>query len=305
MGAPGAQFAAAPPGFGPVLAPTPGQPSGVPYPSAAFEPGVFEPNAPASPRKPRRLLPAILVGLLVLLVVASGAEAYSLHGLSGKLATSKRKATAADARIAKLEKTSTAVQSKLAAGMNAPAVAADALPSVFQVDAGDFIGTGWGVAHPTGGGTDLITNFHVIASVYEAGKRTVAIDHKKERYTATVKKVDKKQDLALLHVSEVFPVLAVAKAAEPGEPIVVLGEPLGLEDTVTAGVVSALHRTVPGESGRSFIQFDAAINPGNSGGPVVNAQEQVVGIASAKFEDAESLALAIPIATACTSLGAC
>ena len=74
---------------------------------------------------------------------------------------------------------------------------------------------------------------------------------------------------------------------------------------MTVGVISALHRTVPGESGRSFIQFDAAINPGNSGGPVVNAKEQVVGIASEKFSDAESLALAIPIATACTSLGAC
>ncbi len=276
------------------------QPSGVPY-----QPHVFAPAAPPAARKPRRLLGAALVALVVVLVAAAGVEAYSLHTLSGQLTAAKRKATADDARIGKLEKSTATVTAKVAAGMDSQAVAADALPSVFQVDAGDFIGTGWGVAHPTGGGTDLITNFHVIAEVYNQGKRSVEIDHKKERYSATVKKVDKAQDLALLHVTQAFPVLAVAKAALPGEPMVVLGEPLGLEDTVTVGVISALHRTVPGESGRTFIQFDAAINPGNSGGPVVNAKEQVVGIASEKFSDAESLALAIPIATACTSLGAC
>jgi S1-C subfamily serine protease len=69
---------------------------------------------------------------------------------------------------------------------------------------------------------------------------------------------------------------------------------------VTTGVVSAIRDDIPGEAGKTFIQFDAAINPGNSGGPVVDAQKQVVGVASEKV-NAEGIGLAIPISNACRS----
>src|SRR5699024_12607766 len=71
-----------------------------------------------------------------------------------------------------------------------------------------------------------------------------------------------------------------------GEPVVAIGAPLGLEGTVTSGIVSALNRpvSIPGEEGGTFInaiQTDAAINPGNSGGPLVNAAGEVIGVNSA------------------------
>jgi putative serine protease PepD len=243
--------------------------------------------------------------VVAILLVAVAVQAYALVHLSGRLSDANKRVDASNTRISTLERNGKSVSTKLNNSMDSITVAAKGLPSVFQVDAGDYLGTGWGVAHPSGGGTDLITNFHVISSIYDEGKRTLDIDHKSERYSASVKRVNKTQDLALLHVSETFPILQVSKTAQPGEPVVVLGEPLGLEDTVTVGVVSALRRKIPGLSGRTFIQFDAAINPGNSGGPVVNAHEQVVGIASDKLTDAEGLALAIPVSTACTYLQTC
>jgi putative serine protease PepD len=85
------------------------------------------------------------------------------------------------------------------------------------------------------------------------------------------------------------------------ESVVVVGSPLGLEQSVASGVISALRDTAD----EPMVQFDAAINPGNSGGPVINAQRQVVGIATAKAQNAEGIGLAIPIAVACRSLGSC
>jgi putative serine protease PepD len=84
--------------------------------------------------------------------------------------------------------------------------------------------------------------------------------------------------------------------------VVVVGAPLGLDDTVTSGVISAYR---PDDPEGPTIQFDAAINPGNSGGPVVNSNNQVVGLATAKAKDAEGIGLAIPIKTACDTFAVC
>ena len=92
-------------------------------------------------------------------------------------------------------------------------------------------------------------------------------------------------------------------AVKSGQQIVVVGAPLGLEDSVTTGVVSAL-RAGQGGSGPA-IQFDAPINPGNSGGPVINGSKQVVGIATAKARDAEGIGLAVPIKVACDGFKIC
>ena len=81
-----------------------------------------------------------------------------------------------------------------------------------------------------------------------------------------------------------------------------VGAPLGLEDTVTTGVVSAYR---PDDADGPTIQFDAPINPGNSGGPVVNAASEVVGLATAKARDAEGIGLAVPIKTACDTFKVC
>ena len=122
--------------------------------------------------------------------------------------------------------------------------------------------------------------------------------------SATIVKVDKGKDLALLRgrprSSPGWP--PAGATVKPGQQIVVVGAPLGLEDTVTTGVVSAFRRTT---TDGPTIQFDAPINPGNSGGPVVNAAKQVVGLATAKARDAEGIGLAVPIKTACDDLQVC
>ncbi|HEY1485846.1 MAG TPA: trypsin-like peptidase domain-containing protein [Micromonosporaceae bacterium] len=274
--------------------------SAIPY-SAPAAPG-FAPAQPA-PRSARTWPRYVLIGVVVLLVAAIAVQAFQLSHLSDKLASQNR---AANARIAKLETSSARVQAKVAASMDTEAVAAVADASVFEVVAGDFLGTSWAVAHPSGGGTDMVTNFHVIAAVYNTGSRTVKLVHKSEEFKATIERVNKTADLALLHMTATYPVLAVQRTAAVGEPVVAVGEPLGLRDTVTAGVVSALDRKLPGDAtNRSFIQFDASINPGNSGGPVVNAKVQVLGIASDGIPSGQGLGFAIPVSIACTDLQTC
>ena len=89
---------------------------------------------------------------------------------------------------------------------------------------------------------------------------------------------------------------------QAGEWAIAIGNPLGLDNTVTTGIVSATGRTSSqigiGDQGVSYIQTDAAINPGNSGGPLLNAQGEVIGINTALIRHAQGLGFAIPINTA-------
>jgi len=162
------------------------------------------------------------------------------------------------------------------------AVADAVLPSVVSIDAGRASGSGFVVR------TDgyLLTNHHVIANV--EGQLTVTFADGR-RQDAEIVGSTVSYDLAVLKVErdDLIPLeLADSEAVEVGEQVVAIGAPLGLEGTVTTGIVSALNRPVAAgdEIDTAFInaiQTDTAINPGNSGGPLVNMQGQVVGIASA------------------------
>jgi putative serine protease PepD len=132
----------------------------------------------------------------------------------------------------------------------------------------------------------------------------VNIEHKQQLYRATIVKVDKERDVAHLETDGKFPGLVVSSSdVRPGQPIVVVGAPLGLDSSVTTGVVSAFRKLEGTDD--TYVQFDAPINPGNSGGPVINAQGQVVGIATAKIRNAEGIGLAIPIGQACQLFPIC
>ena len=172
-------------------------------------------------------------------------------------------------------------------------VATAVLPSTVQIladyngQSGGATGSGW-VMDKNG---HIITNNHVVADAAEDDGKIVVIDHERNRYDATVVGRSKVYDLAVLYVEDgkKLPPAKLGHAAklQVGEPVVALGSPLNLPDTVTSGIVSYLHRPVttgsnPNElSYIDAIQTDAAINPGNSGGPLVNMKGEVVGVNSA------------------------
>ncbi|MCA9283043.1 MAG: DegQ family serine endoprotease [Phycisphaerales bacterium] len=127
----------------------------------------------------------------------------------------------------------------------------------------------------------ILTNNHVVSGADEI---TVTFDNARE-FTATVVGTDPESDLAVIRIDATgLPTAHLGNSddLQPGDWIVAVGNPFGLDHTVTAGVVSATGRGDMGiNTFEDFIQTDAAINPGNSGGPMVNLHGEVVGINSA------------------------
>ncbi|MFI6272136.1 S1C family serine protease [Micromonospora zamorensis] len=311
--APGpAAYPPAAPGFPGVAGYPPPGPAGTAPSTTAGYPGgpAHWPASPPAVRPTRRRWPAVLATVAVVVLAAvAGLQAYQLDRLGDRLAdTDRRLAQAQDgdlARLDSLDKRAETLEKQAGAAFNPEAVASAVLPSVFRVRAGEFTGTAFAVGKPaSGGGTNLFTNFHVVEAVWARGGREVFLERTSQRFPATIVKVDKTNDVAHLRASGKFSGLVTAPAAaKSGQQIVVVGAPLGLEDSVTTGVVSALR---PAQSGSGpAIQFDAPINPGNSGGPVINGSKEVVGIATAKARNAEGIGLAVPIKVACDGFKIC
>ncbi|MGI9470684.1 MAG: Do family serine endopeptidase [Rubripirellula sp.] len=126
----------------------------------------------------------------------------------------------------------------------------------------------------------ILTNNHVVAG---GGEVTVRI-HDGREFVATDVWTDPKTDLAVVKVDATDLVAATLGDSENvaiGDWVIALGQPFGLESTVTAGIISAKHRGIGITARENFLQTDAAINPGNSGGPLVNLHGEVVGINTA------------------------
>src|SRR5271157_3657305 len=133
----------------------------------------------------------------------------------------------------------------------------------------------------------IVTNNHVVEKADRIRVKLMD-DPATVTYDATVVGVDKETDLAVIKIDAKKPLPAAklgnSDAMEVGDWVLAVGSPFGLEETVTAGIVSAKGRNiVPGRQFESFIQTDAAINPGNSGGPLVNMNGEVIGINTAIY----------------------
>ncbi|GGM27121.1 hypothetical protein GCM10012279_52100 [Micromonospora yangpuensis] len=241
-----------------------------------------------------------------MLVALTGWQAYQIHGLTGRLGELDRSQAegrgSADTRLDSLEARAEDLERQT---FNPETIATAVLPSVFRVRAGPATGTAFAVGKPAaGGGANLFTNFHVVEALWESGGRQVFLERTDQRFPATIVDVDRTNDVAHLRTTGTFAgLVAATEPVRSGQQIVVVGAPLGLEDSVTTGVVSAF-READGRSG-PVVQFDAPINPGNSGGPVINGAKEVVGIATAKARDAEGIGLAVPIKTACDAFDIC
>ena len=269
-------------------------------PTGAYPVTVAAPGYPLEAAEPaRRVTKAkpVILGLVLVLLLVAAWQAYRIEGMHHGNADLAAALTAEKGRTDRLEK-------ELAGVFDPEAVSTSVLPSVFRVRAGDFTGTAFSVGTKAAAGqANLLTNYHVVAQVWSAGGRKVTLERGATRIDATIVKVDKGKDLALLRAAQKISGLrAAGSQVKPGQQVVVVGAPLGLDDTVTTGVISAYR---PEDPDGPTIQFDAPINPGNSGGPVVNAAEQVVGLATAKAKDAEGIGLAIPIKTACETFAVC
>ncbi|MEV1287137.1 trypsin-like peptidase domain-containing protein [Micromonospora sp. NPDC049679] len=243
-------------------------------PAVAPEP-VVDPDAPA----PRRLGPVLLVSLVTALLAGTlgGGLGYALAvrggiGSGGELGAPASGAPALANRPAD----------------SLAGVAERLLPSVVtvQVSGGGGFSVGSGFVATADG--YVITNDHVVEATARSGSATVVFS---DGTTASAKVVgkDPESDIAVIKVGRggLVPVeFGDSEAIAVGDPVLAIGSPLALANTVTAGIVSALDRTIqagePGGQVRYYaaIQTDAAVNQGNSGGPLVDSAGRVVGVNS-------------------------
>lgn len=275
-------------------------------------PGTFEGFVPARPLRMKRLLQVkqmikhsnpVVLGLMVAITSALSLSARAE-------ATNRTGSTAAHEQPQ-------ATQGKTVL-LDVPAIAERVNEVVVNVrsisEGGENLGSGF-IIDQRG---FIATNFHLISNAEPrrgssqrgpepkgppklVNSVTVTL-HDGRQFPASIKGYDEATDIALLEIvpgSTQLPVadLGDSDSLRVGEWVIAIGNPLGLDHTVTLGIVSAKGRSGFGGQFDDFLQTDAAINPGNSGGPLLNAQGKIVGINTLVLERTQGLSFSIPINT--------
>jgi putative serine protease PepD len=281
---------------GPSYAGQPGGPHAGPFPSwsnagAAQQHGqptapfaAYPPGAQPAPRRRGPLMTAIVGGALIVALVAGGTGAavgvaVSDHNTGGNVTINR-----ATNEAASKSDTSNSVES----------AAAIALKSVVTIEVSGSSGSGTGSGVVLDSSGHIVTNNHVVEEAASGGTITVVLSNGTQR-SATIVGRDPSSDIAVIKVSDTSGLtpatFAASSTVKTGQTVLAVGAPLGLSNTVTEGIVSALNRPVRTGSEASAaatqntvidaVQTDAAINPGNSGGALVDLNGRVIGINSA------------------------
>jgi S1-C subfamily serine protease len=244
-----------------------------------------------------RLPRSVRVLIAALAVLLAGA--CTMHPLGSSASSPKPRPTETPVTIP------VASPEPLTAGAFDPAHVVQVLgPAVAEIivtfNGGGGIGSGFVIAQQNGV-SYIVTNNHVVANA----TRVVLLMPDGRHFTAKVKGTDPVQDIAVVQVSDGS--LPLAQFGDStrlvvGQQVVAIGSPLGNQSTVTAGIISALHRTIsttatagiPTETLPDVLQTDAAINPGNSGGPLADADGNVIGVNTAAETAGQGIGYAIP-----------
>jgi len=155
---------------------------------------------------------------------------------------------------------------------------------------GDVLGTGFIISSDG----KIATNLHVIQNLRNGGVQLASGD---KFDSFSVLAVDDRKDIAIIKIPGFdLPTVLIGNSnnIQIGEPVLIAGNPLGLQGSVTTGVISSI-RDDPSAGGFKVIQTDASANPGNSGGPLVNRESEVIGIVTFKIVGGENLNFAIPV----------
>ncbi|GAA2168628.1 S1C family serine protease [Actinomadura napierensis] len=282
-----------PPGARPPMGPPPpgapmGPPPGGPRPMGAFGPPMGTgPNWAPVPPPPSSSGRGPGLGLLAIVALIVALVAGAVGAGIGVIATDDGDNDGGSVSLGGGSGSDTKVQSRPPDSV--AGVAQRVLPSVVMIRVKSSQGEVGGTGFIVNGGY-IVTNNHVVSE--GGGGQIQVIFNDKKMLPATVKGSDPSSDVAVVKVEgqHSLPALALGDSTKiaVGDPVIAIGSPLGLQGSVTTGIVSSLNRAVPtqGEGGGdssylNAIQTDAAINPGNSGGPLVDAKGRVIGINTA------------------------
>jgi putative serine protease PepD len=235
--------------------------------------------------------------LVVGVAVAAAATGWRALDVQTRALAAQQKA------IAQLQVQVKSLQARSGAQADWTAIAAEVEPSVFTIATDNVLGSGW-VVRSDAGGSELLTNFHVVEDAWNSGAVTVDVRQADRTMRGTVVRVDRGDDLAIVHVQARLAALKTLDARPAlGAAVMAVGSPMGLGGTVSIGVISGFRSL----GGSDYIQFSAPISPGNSGGPIVDRDGHVMAVATAKLvgDGAEALGFGIPVQTACAVLVAC
>jgi serine protease Do len=252
-----------------------------------------------SDRQPARILSALILAAALAVFFAQGRAMAEVKMIPATFADVVDKASPAVVNIS-TEKTVKSSGGPFRGGPGGPGGPGDPFQEFFdkffggRPPMGDrketSLGTGF-IIEPSG---LIITNNHVVE---DADDIKVKMSDKKE-YKATVLGRDPKTDVALIKIegNGSFPFLKLgdSSAVRIGDWVVAIGNPFGLDQTVTSGILSARGRAIGAGPYDDFLQTDASINPGNSGGPLLNLDGEVIGINTAMVRGGDNIGFAIP-----------